>query len=367
MTQNLFDSNADYIPLEPSLLSIDSQELEKGLHQRIVGQDRAVTELVRCYQMFRSGLHRADRPMGVLLFLGPTGSGKTRLVEAFAECLFGRKEAVIKIDCAEFQQEHEVAKLIGSPPGYLGHKTTPSRLSQEILDKCHRPSLKMSILLFDEIEKAADEFHQLLLGILDTGTLTLGNNEKVDFSKTLIVMTSNEGSSALQKIANRNGLGFMIGQDADSDIDQEILDAAKGALEKKFSPEFRNRIGQVIVFQQLNDAALEKITDIELGYLQDRMLSAGYFILLRVTDAAKAFVRKQGTDPIYGARHLNRAIDRYLSDPIASLIGSKQIGSRDLLTADYKEGDKLSFTKLEGVVEPPPPPQYESEDIHITE
>src|SRR5208282_6098368 len=158
MIKKPLGNEKDYIPLEPDSLSSDGEELQKGLLSRVVGQDRAVKQLVRSYQTFRSGLQRPNRPLGVLLFLGPTGSGKTRLVEALAECLFGRREAILKIDCAEFQEDHEIAKIIGSPPGYLGHKSTPPRITQEALDKYHRASLRMSILLFDEIEKASDAF-----------------------------------------------------------------------------------------------------------------------------------------------------------------------------------------------------------------
>ena len=360
MTKKL-GNDKDYVSLEPDLLSKESEELQKGLLSKVVGQERAVKQLVRCYQTFRSGLQRPNRPLGVLLFLGPTGSGKTRLVEALSECLFGKREALLKIECTEFQEDHEIAKLIGSPPGYLGHKSTVPRITQEILDRHQRPSLKMSILLVDELEKASEAFHQIMLGIMDRGTLTLGDASKVDLTKTLIIMTSNEGSSELQKIASNSGMGFTSSMGSPDDIDLSIWSAAKESLKHTFAPEFLNRIDRTVVFRNLDSDALKKITDIELEGIQDRLLTSGHFILMRVTDTAKDFLRKEGTDLVYGARELNRTIERFIVDPMASLIASKQISARDLLTVDYKEGsDKLLFTKLEGVVDPPPPPQYES-------
>ena len=164
--------------LDPTRRSNDAREFENALRRRIVGQDQAVEKVVEIYQMFLAGLNPPGRPVGNLLFLGPTGSGKTRVVEAMAEALFGDSRACIKIDCAEFQHSHEIAKLIGSPPGYLGHRETHPLLTQEALNQWHTDNLKLSILLFDEIEKASDALWQLLLGILDKATLTLGDNRR---------------------------------------------------------------------------------------------------------------------------------------------------------------------------------------------
>src|ERR1700742_1650070 len=186
--------------LDPNRRSGDATEFDSALRRRIVGQDQAVDKVVEIYQMFLAGLNAPGRPVGNLLFLGPTGSGKTRVVEAMAETLFGDPRAVIKIDCAEFQHSHEIAKLIGSPPGYLGHRETHPLLTQEALNQWHTEKLKLSILLFDEIEKASDSLWQLLLGILDKATLTLGDNRKVDFSRAMIFMTSNLGASEMSNI-----------------------------------------------------------------------------------------------------------------------------------------------------------------------
>src|SRR5438874_4069392 len=188
--------------LDPTLHSPEVRDFERGLLKRVVGQERAVRRLGRVFQVYQAGLAAPGRPIANLLLLGPTGSGKTRLVEAAAEVLFGDPRAVVKIDCAEFQHSHEIAKLIGSPPGYLGHRETHPQLSQERLNQFHTESLKLSFVLFDEIEKANDALWNLLLGILDKATLTLGDNRKVDFSRALIFMTSNVGAAEMSAILN---------------------------------------------------------------------------------------------------------------------------------------------------------------------
>src|SRR5438132_6051130 len=193
--------------LDPTRRSSDAQDFETAIRRKIVGQDPAVEKVVEIYQMFLAGLNAPGRPVGNLLFLGPTGSGKTRVVEAMAEALFGDPRAVIKIDCAEFQHSHEIAKLIGSPPGYLGHRETHPLLTQEVLNQHHTDRMKLSFVLFDEIEKASDSLWNLLLGILDKATLTLGDNRRVDFSRSMIFLTSNLGAAAMSSILRPN-LGF---------------------------------------------------------------------------------------------------------------------------------------------------------------
>jgi len=194
--------------LDPQKRSSTSRHFEEELRQRVVGQSEAVQALVDLYEVFCAGLHSAGRPVGNLLFLGPTGSGKTCTVEAAAEILFGDSRAVIKVDCAEFQHSHEIAKLIGSPPGYLGHRETHPLITQEALAVSHREGLKLSFLLFDEIEKASDALWQLLLGILDKATLTLGDNRRVDLSQTVIFLTSNLGGSQIADLMH-GGMGFI--------------------------------------------------------------------------------------------------------------------------------------------------------------
>src|ERR671925_145486 len=199
---------SDYtLSLDPSKRSSETVDFQAALRAKIVGQEEAVQALVDLYQVFRAGLNSPGRPVGNLLFLGPTGSGKTRLVEAAAETLAGDARAVIKIDCAEFQHSHEIAKLIGSPPGYLGHRETHPLLSQEVLNQYHTDKMKLSFILFDEIEKSSDALWNLLLGILDKATLTLGDNRRVDFSRAMIFMTSNVGAAEMNSIL-RPSLGF---------------------------------------------------------------------------------------------------------------------------------------------------------------
>src|ERR1700736_5040342 len=193
--------------LDPTKTGRQAQELEDELRHLIVGQEEAINQIVKAYQTHVAGLSPAGRPIGNFLFLGPTGSGKTRVVEAAAETLLQNPRAVIKIDCAEFQHSHEIAKLIGSPPGYLGHRETHALLSQEALNQHHTEKVKVSFVLFDEIEKASDALWNLLLGILDKAILTLGDNRKVDFSHAMIFMTGNLGAKEMDALL-RPRLGF---------------------------------------------------------------------------------------------------------------------------------------------------------------
>jgi len=254
--------------LDPTLRSNDAKEFENALRRRIVGQDMAVEKVVEIYQMFLAGLNAPGRPVGNLLFLGPTGSGKTRVVEAMSESLFGDSRACIKIDCAEFQHSHEIAKLIGSPPGYLGHRETHPLLTQEALNQWHTEKLKLSILLFDEIEKASDSLWQLLLGILDKATLTLGDNRRVDMSQCIIIMTSNLGAVEMTNLVEGK-LGFAPAKvEVDAALDDKIGRTAVDAARRKFTPEFMNRIDKSVVFKTLRPEHLRQILEIELGMVQ---------------------------------------------------------------------------------------------------
>lgn len=343
------------IALDPTIMAPEAIAMEKALLKKVVGQDLAVKKLVRIYQTFKCGLNTPGKPLGVLLFLGPTGSGKTRLVEALAEVTLGARNRMIKLDCAEFQKDHEIAKIIGSPPGYVGHDRTTPRITQMILDKWNRPDCKISILLFDEIEKASEDLFQLMLGMME-GRLTLGNNDAVDLTKTIIIMTSNIAADEMQRILSGSvNMGFTSATIKAEDIDDELWKTAKDALKDKFSPEFINRISQSIVFRTLSPESLIKIIDIELDNIQDRLLNNGNFIQLDVTLAAKQYICKEGIDPVFGARELNRMIERLLIEPMADILASKQIASSDILIADYLEGDKLNFYKLEDVLIPPSP------------
>src|SRR6202167_5929250 len=265
----------DYIlPLDPDQRSTDTLEFQTALKCKIVGQEEGVQALVELYQVFCAGLNSPGRPVGNLLFLGPTGSGKTRIVEAAAEVLFGDPRAVIKVDCAEFQHSHEIAKLIGSPPGYLGHRETHPLITQEELSKYHTERIKLSFLLFDEIEKASDALWQLLLGILDKATLTLGDNRRVDLSQCVIILTSNLGSGEITNLVD-GGFGFAPKVvEVDESFDDKIQRTAVDAARRKFTPEFMNRIDKTVVFKTLRDEHLSQILDIELGMVQQRVLMA---------------------------------------------------------------------------------------------
>src|SRR3984893_8671746 len=229
--------------LDPTQNGGPAEHLENKLRHLVVGQDEAIHEIVRTYQTYLAGLSPVGRPIGNFLFLGPTGSGKTRAVEATAEAIVGNSRAVIKIDCGEFQHSHEIAKLIGSPPGYLGHRETHALLSQEALNQYHTEELKLSLGLFDEIEKASDALWNLLLGILDKGTLTLGDNRRLDFAHCMIFMTSNLGAAEMSELtAPRLGFHAASSSDDSSKLNSKITLAGVAAARRRFTPEFMNRL-----------------------------------------------------------------------------------------------------------------------------
>src|SRR5215813_6927871 len=338
------------IILDPERKNPLAESFEKLLSARVVGQERAVRQLTGIYQTFLAGLNATNRPIGTMLFLGPTGTGKTRVVEAAAEVLFGDPRAVIKIDCAEFQHSHETAKLIGSPPGYLGHRDTEPLLSQENLNRFHTKDTELSLVLFDEIEKASDALWNLLLGILDKGTLTLGDNRHVDFSRTIVVMTSNLGAREMSALIS-GGIGFSVARNAkepaEIDIDQKIYRTAIEAARRKFSPEFMNRIDKVVVFRSLTQHHLRKILDLELAAVQERIKrSARTKFRFECSDAAREMILAEGTDYNYGARHLKRAVERHVVFPLSNLLATEQLCAQDHVTVgvDSNSG-KLTFSK----------------------
>ena len=332
------------IPLDPDKTGRDAQSLEMGLRRMIVGQDEAIQQIVSIYQMHLTGLNPPGRPIGNFLFLGPTGSGKTRIVEATSEALLRNPRAVIKIDCAEFQHSHEIAKLIGSPPGYLGHRETHPLLSQEVLNQYHTESVKLSFVLFDEIEKASDALWNLLLGILDKATLTLGDNRKVDFSRAMIFMTSNLGATEMTSLLNPR-MGFSAGEARenvaagvfDDKLSEKIARSGVEAARRKFTPEFINRLDKIVTFQPLGTEQLKKILDIELNLVQQRIFntSADRAFVFTLSDSSKDFLLQEGTDLKYGARHLKRAIERLLVQPMSNLIATDQVRGGDWIRVDF--------------------------------
>ena len=355
--------------LDPTKRSSDAQDFDTSLRRKIVGQDAAIEKVAEIYQMFLAGLNPPGRPIGNLLFLGPTGSGKTRVVEAMAETLFGDARACIKIDCAEFQHSHEIAKLIGSPPGYLGHRETHPLLTQEALNQWHTEKLKLSLLLFDEIEKASDSLWQLLLGILDKANLTLGDNRRVDLSQCIIVMTSNLGAGEMNELIN-GAMGFARPQAAlDTRIDEKINRTAVEAARRKFSPEFMNRIDKVVVFKMLKPEHLEQILEIELGMVQQRILQAtgNNQFVFSCTPKVKRFLLDEGTDPKYGARHLKRSIEKNVVFPLANLVATGQVKLGDFVRIDMDAASKLCFVKeAEGALVPVLLEKYSQEAASAT-
>src|ERR1700692_3942000 len=333
--------------LDPSIRSTDTRDFESSLRSKIVGQAEGVQSLVDMYQVFCAGLNSPGRPVGNLLFLGPTGSGKTRIVEAAAEILFGDARAIIKVDCAEFQHSHEIAKLIGSPPGYLGHRETHPLITQEALSKSHTEKLKLSFLLFDEIENASDSLWQLLLGMLDKATLTLGDNRKVDLSQTVIFLTSNLGGGEITELM-QGGMGFVQPTDkATTGLYEKVEKTAVEAARRKFSPEFMNRLDKVVVFHPLKCDELDEVLEIELGQVQKRVSdSAKGRFLFRITNPGREFLLQRGTDQRYGARHLKRAIERHVVYPLANLLATEQVHLGDLVCIDWsKDQDRLTFVR----------------------
>src|SRR3984893_12181151 len=263
--------------LDATVTGTKAKDLETKLHRLVIGQEEAIHEIVRTYQTYLAGLSPNGRPIGTFLFLGPTGTGNTRAVEATAEALLGNPRAVTKIDCGEFQHSHEIAKLVGSPPGHLGNRQTHPLLAQDALNQYQTETVKLSFVLFDEIEKASDALWNLLLGILDNATLTLGDNRKVDFSKTLIFMTSNIGAAEMSSLVSPK-LGFHVSTPDDSNcaptLAAKVSRAGIEAARRKFTPEFLNSLDKIVVFRALGNEELERIIDVELELVQQRVQAA---------------------------------------------------------------------------------------------
>ena len=341
--------------LDPTHTGQDAEKLCTDLHNKVVGQDEAISQIVNTYQMYLAGMNNPSRPIGNFLFLGPTGSGKTRLVEAVAESLAGDARAIVNIDCAEFQHSHEIAKLIGSPPGYLGHRETHPLLSQDVLNQYYTENTRLSFVLFDEIEKASDALWNLLLGVLDKATLTLGDNRRVDFSRTLIFMTSNLGGAEMGSIVTPR-LGFAASEverrNGHEQLDDRTADKISrvglAAARRKFTPEFMNRIDKVVVFKLLGQVELRRILELELGSLQMRIFDSSTTtpFVFSLTPAAKEYLLREGTDMKYGARHLKRAIDRFLVYAMSNLVATGQVRRGDFIKVGFDpDTNGMTFMK----------------------
>lgn len=315
------------------------------LSQKVVGQPAAMHCIVPYVYMFQAGLAPEGRPAGVFLLLGPTGTGKTRTVEAIAEVLHGTAKNLVKIDCGEFQMDHEVAKLIGSPPGYLGHRETVPMLTQQQLQAVTSSQCDLSLVLFDEIEKAAPSLSRLLLGILDKAILRLGDNTTVNFEKSLIFFTSNLGAREMMREMHPE-IGFHTGGPRErTDLTSKLESIALAAVRKRFSPEFVNRIDAVVTYQPLDAEALGTILDQHIDELQRHVNSrlGGRCFTLAVSPECRQFLLRKGTSEEYGARELKRTLHRQLTQPLATLVARGQVEPGALVRVDVSS-DQASLS-----------------------
>lgn len=315
----------------PRLGSSSGSDLLRELTTRVVGQPQALTQIVPYVQMYQAGLSPEGRPAGVFLLLGPTGTGKTRTVEALADVLHGREKHMLKVDCGEFQMEHEVAKLIGAPPGYLGHRETPPMLTQQKLGSVTSEACDLSLVLLDEIEKAAPSMTRLLMGVLDKAVLRLGDNASVNFERTMIFLTSNLGAREMHQHL-RPGFGFEAvvagGAAAAPGVAiHKLHHIGMGAVRRHFAPEFVNRIDTVLTYQPLGAEALAEIVDLQIEalelHIETRLADRAFE--LDVSPAARQFLLDKGTSSEYGARELKRTILRELTQPLAAMVANDEV------------------------------------------
>lgn len=323
------------------ILPEDPDGLAARLGELLVGQPEAIDTIVPYVQMYQAGLSPEGRPVGVVLLLGPTGTGKTRTVEALAEVLHGSSKNLLKVDCGEFQMEHEVAKLIGAPPGYLGHRETQPMLTQAKVNAVASEENEISLILFDEIEKAAPSMTRLLLGILDKATLRLGDNSSVNFERSLIFLTSNLGAKSIQR-ANRPDFGFEAMLPLKPFEDRAKLQSiGLAAVRHKFSPEFVNRIDSVITYKPLDRAACEIILDQILAnfarLIHNRLGMRSF--RLQCTVAGRSQLLDLGTSLEYGARELKRTVQRNFIQPVAALVAQGQVPAGTSVILDAKGGE----------------------------
>src|SRR5450759_215492 len=327
-----------------------TEDLTAVLSQKVVGQPAATRVIVPYMQMYQAGLAPEGRPVGVFLLLGPTGTGKTKTVEALAEVLHGSEKNLLKVDCGEFQLEHEVAKLIGAPPGYLGHRETQPMLTQQKLNAVTSDKCSLSLVLFDEIEKAAPSMTRLLLGVLDKGVLRLGDNSTVNLDKSLVFLTSNLGAREMMREINPE-LGFQSMRSAErKDLTGKLQNIALVSVRKRFSPEFVNRIDCIITYQPLTVESLSTILDQHIVDLQNHVNTrlGNRSFTLDVPFDTRQFLLKKGTSAEYGARELNRTIHRFLTQPLATMVATNQINPGALVRAELGDDGKLSLRSRDG-------------------
>ncbi len=327
------------------------------LSQKVVGQGNATRAIVPYLYMYQSGLAPEGRPAGVFLLLGPTGTGKTKTVEAIAELLHGSEKKIVKIDCGEFQMEHEMAKLMGAPPGYLGHRETVPLLTQQRLAEATSQQSDLTLVLFDEVEKAAPSMTSLLLGILDKGIFRLGDNSIVNFEKTLVFFTSNLGARDMLREINPD-IGFHSGSPRPrGDLTTKLESIALGAVRKRFSPEFVNRIDAVVTYQPLDAESIEAILDKDIQTLQRHVNSrlGDNCFTIEVLPEARRFLLARGVSEEYGARELKRVIHRQLTQPLATMVTRREINSNALVQVSAADNDDQLTIREVGAAPPAPP------------
>ena len=354
--------------VEPSCSSAATRHIDRVLRRRVIGQDEALDALMSSFARLFSGLRDPGRPVLTGLLLGPTGVGKTETARALSMALFGSDEGVTRINCEEYAHGHEMAKLLGAPPGYVGYQIEPL-LSQARIDAAHRQALAegrglvaadrrlfehtlsgstekmLSIVLFDEIEKAHPMVWNALLGILDSGTLTLGNNQTVDFTRSIVLLTSNVGGQELSALLDPHRLGFQAEQKAAAKNRASLTETAMASARRTFPAEFLNRFDEIRVYSPLSPSALERILDRFLNDLHERAIAAGMPLVMRLSPQARAFLLERGTDARYGARPLRRAIEHELVDPISRLVVAERLVAGDVVEIDVEE-DALAFFRV---------------------
>lgn len=320
---------------EKSRLSSTYDNLYERLSVKLIGQQDALDILVPYIEMYGTALNTPGRPAGVFVLLGPTGSGKTHTAESLAAVLHGDNRMYLRVDCGQYQLDHEVAKLVGAPPGYLGHKETRAVLSEPNINSRRSNTCSLAILVFDEIEKASDSLHKILLSIMDKGTLQLGDATSTNFENTLILMTSNLGVRDMNKLAT--GLGFKTGVEATDERKSKI---GKKAALKHFSPEFQNRVDDWILYKSLDPSSIRTILDMELASVQERISimlgDRAYYI--HVAPAAKSYLVKRYCSEQYGARELKRGVQREIVVPLAKMTLRREIPPKAFVNVTMKNG-----------------------------
>lgn len=324
----------------------NAPDLAAYMQSRLIGQDNALSEILPYLEMFQASLNPIGRPAGVFLLLGPTGTGKTRTAEVVAEALHGSDRHLLRIDCGEYQMDHEVAKLVGAPPGYLGHKETQAVLSQQRIESVTSEHSRLSVVLFDEIEKAAPSMTRILLGILDKAFLRTGDNNPVNFENAMIFLSSNLGANEMAELA-RPSMGFAGG--CTGAAAQKLHDTAMHAVRKRFAPEFLNRVDACVTYQPLSRESLDTILGVQLEGVQqlvDARLGMDTFAL-RYTDDCRQFLLDKGCSSEYGARELKRTIQRWVLQPLAALVTQKRLPAGKRVEVGYSAAENNTTFKLQ--------------------